>query len=114
RALVGLLGLEAGRVVSLNRIIDVLWAERPPSTAAKVVQGYVSRLRKLLPDGVLLTRAPGYLLRLEGEQLYPSRFEALRWEAAAASAEGHSAVAAERLRSALVLWRGPPLSDLAE
>jgi DNA-binding SARP family transcriptional activator len=58
RALLGLLGLEAGRVVSLDQIVDVLWSGRPPATAAKLVHGYVSRLRKLLPNGLLLTRTP--------------------------------------------------------
>ena len=60
RALLALVGLEAGHVVSLDRIVDVLWSGRPPATAAKVVQGYVWRLRKLLPTEVLLTREPGY------------------------------------------------------
>src|SRR5437016_4754241 len=78
RALLALLGLEAGRVVSLDRIVDVLWGERSPSTATKLVQGYVSRLRKLLPEGLLETREPGYLLRLEDEQLDLRQFERLR------------------------------------
>ena len=114
RALLGLLLLESGRVVSLDRIVDLLWAGRPPATAAKVVQGYVSRLRKLLPAGVLLTRAPGYLLRLDAEQLDLARFERLRREAAASLGEGRVQVAAELLREGLALWRGPPLADVAD
>jgi DNA-binding SARP family transcriptional activator len=106
RALLALVGLEAGHVVSLDRIVDVLWSGRPPATAAKVVQGYVSRLRKLLPTEVLLTREPGYLLRLERDQLDLTRFEVLRREAAAASAAGRYQAAAQLLREALALWRG--------
>src|SRR5262245_60313326 len=59
RALLALLVLEAGRVVSAERLIDELWGERPPATAAKMVQGHVSRLRKALPAGLLETRRPG-------------------------------------------------------
>jgi hypothetical protein len=62
RALLALLLLNANRVVSRERLIDDLWGEEPPETAVATVQVYVSRLRKLLPPGMLLTRAPGYLL----------------------------------------------------
>jgi predicted ATPase/DNA-binding SARP family transcriptional activator len=113
RVLLGLLLLEAGSVVSVDRIVDVVWGEGPPSTAAKVVQGYVSRLRKLLPAGVLETRQPGYRLRLGDEQLDLLRFERLRQEAVAAAAEGRHEAAADRLTSALALWRGPALADVA-
>src|SRR5207248_1341644 len=114
KALLALLLLEAGRVVSADRIVDGLWGERPPSTAPKVVQGYVSRLRKLLPAGVLETREPGYVLRLEDEQLDLNRFERLRGEAAAAAADGRWQAASTSLAAALALWRGPPLADVAD
>src|SRR5262249_37651084 len=63
RTLLALLGLEAGRVVSVDGIQDVLWGERPPATAGRVVENYVSRLRKLFPEGVLERRGPGWVLR---------------------------------------------------
>jgi predicted ATPase/DNA-binding SARP family transcriptional activator len=113
RVLLALLALEEGRVVSVERLVDGLWGERPPETATKVVLGYVSRLRKLLPPGVLETRDPGYLLQVEG-QLDVRRFERLRADAAAASAEGRSEAAAALLAEALLLWRGPPLVDVAD
>src|SRR6184192_671340 len=69
RALLALLLLDANRVVSRERLIDELWGESPPETAVKAVQVYVSRLRKLLPEGMLLTRPPGYLLEVEPESL---------------------------------------------
>src|SRR5262245_3167598 len=76
-ALLALLLLEAGRVVSVERIVDALWGERPPATAAKVVQGYASRLRKLLPEDALRRHGPGYVLRVEEGQLDRDRFELL-------------------------------------
>src|SRR5262249_46320078 len=76
-------------------------------------QGYVSRLRKLLPGGVLVTRAPGYLLQLEADELDLNRFERLRGEAAAASAVGRYQAAAHVLQEALALWRGALLADVA-
>ena len=93
RELLGLLLLDAGRVVSVDRLVDGLWGERPPATAAKVVQGYVSRLRKLLPESVLETREPGYLVNLQEDQLDLRRFERLRAEAAVAVAQGRQHVA---------------------
>src|SRR3954452_10283824 len=63
RALLGVLLLHADEAVSIERLVDELWGERPPATAAKLVQGYVDALRRLLPVGVLVTRAPGYLVR---------------------------------------------------
>jgi predicted ATPase/DNA-binding SARP family transcriptional activator len=114
RALLALLALEAGHVVSSDRLIDVLWGDRPPATAPKILQGYVSRLRKLLPAGRLETREPGYVFRLAGEELDLARFERLRNEAAAAAEGEQWQSAAALLREALELWRGPPLADVAD
>jgi DNA-binding SARP family transcriptional activator len=121
RALLALLVLNANEVVSRDRLIDELWGERPPATAAKLVQVYVSRLRKALePDRsrgesgrVLVTRPPGYLIAVEAEHLDLGLFERLRGEARGALAAGNTAGAAQKLREALALWRGPPLADLA-
>jgi len=62
-------------VVSRDRLIDELWGERPPEAAVQSVQVYVSRLRKLLPRHTLLTRAPGYVLEIEPDELDLRRFE---------------------------------------
>lgn len=106
RALLALLLLHAGEAVSSERLIDLFWEEHPPATAAKVVQGYVSQLRRALPQGAIETRGSGYLLRVgetdaaEFEQLLDrARDQAPR-------------EAARTLRSALALWRGPPLADV--
>ena len=65
QALLAYLLLHANEVVSSGRLIDVLWDERPPPTASKILQNAVSHLRKQLGDGRLLTRDPGYLLRVD-------------------------------------------------
>ena len=110
RALLALLLLHANRVVARERLIDELWGEDPPETAVKAVQVYVSRLRKLLPEGMLVTRPPGYLLEVEPEALDLQRFERLVAEARKAD----PARASTLLREALGLWRGPPLAEFGE
>jgi len=105
RALLAVLLLSQGEVVSVDRIVDELWGEQPPPTAAKNVQGYVARLRRVLGNGALLTQAPGYALRVEA--LDAARFQALVDQAR----HEEPAAAAPRLEQALALWRGPPLAD---
>jgi DNA-binding SARP family transcriptional activator len=107
RALLALLLLHRNEVVSVDTLVDGLWGERPPATAAKNVQVYVSHLRKRLGEETLLTQAPGYVLRLEPGQLDADRFLALLEEARGQQ----PAQSAERLRAALALWRGEPLAD---
>ena len=115
RAVLALLLLNANEVVSRDRIVDELWGERPPATAAKLVQVYVSALRKLLdPErSLLVTRPPGYLVRVEPDALDLHRFERLVGEGRAALEADSPASAGERLGEALALWRGPALADLA-
>jgi len=108
RALLALLLLDPNRVVSTDRIVDALWGEEPPRTAATSLQNFVSQLRKLLGPETLVTKPPGYELRLAGEQLDLQRFRRLVDEARGEPPEER----AERLQLALALWRGPPLADL--
>jgi len=110
RALLAILLLHANEVVSAARLIDDLWPEGAPRTATKSVQVYVSGLRKQLGERRLVTRKPGYLLRVEPDELDGARFERIASEAR----EAGPARAAARLREALALWRGPPLADLAD
>jgi DNA-binding SARP family transcriptional activator/class 3 adenylate cyclase len=110
RALLALLLLNANRVVSRERLIDELWDDDPPETAVTSVQVYVSRLRKLLPADTVVTRPPGYLLRVEPEAIDLVRFERLVAEAHGAEPERASRL----LRDALALWRGPPLGEFDE
>jgi DNA-binding SARP family transcriptional activator len=108
RALLAILLLRANQVVSNDRLIDELWAEGPPPTAAKAIQVYVSKLRKQLGETRLVTRAPGYVLLLDPSELDLARFEQLVARARRADPE----TAAGLLREALALWRGAPLADL--
>src|SRR5215207_5800032 len=104
RALLAMLALNAGSSVSAARLIDGLWGERPPATAVKLVQVYVSQLRKALAtsaDGAqIVTRRHGYELRVGAGTVDAQRFERL--------------VASGEPREALALWRGPPLDDVAD
>jgi DNA-binding SARP family transcriptional activator len=77
RALLACLLLRANEVVSSDRLIDEVWGESPPATAAKAIQVYVSALRKVLGNGVLVTRTPRYLLEVDPADLDLSRFEGL-------------------------------------
>ena len=113
RALLAVLVLHRGEVVSTDRLIDELWGERPPATAAKTVQVYISHLRKVLGAGVIVTEGRGYRLAVEPEQVDVGRFDALSTEGRRALAAGDAARARERLCSALGLWRGEPLAEFA-
>ena len=109
RALLAVLLLHPNEVVSSDRLIDGVWAGEPPATALKTLQVYVSQLRKRLGTDVIVTRAPGYLLRVDRDDLDLSRFEVLVKEAKGAAPE----VSAAKLREALALWRGPALAEFA-
>nr|BFE61225.1 BTAD domain-containing putative transcriptional regulator [Dactylosporangium thailandense] len=111
RVLVTLLALEPGRVVTAARLTDGVWGEHPPAGAGNALQSLVSRLRRVLPDGVLQARPTGYLLDIDAEDVDHLRFEALVGRARAAGDPG-SAVTLFRL--AEQLWRGPALADAGE
>ena len=111
RAVLAILLLHRGEVVSGERLIEELWGERAPATAAKVLQAYISRLRKAIGGDVLLTRGRGYVLSPAAGEVDLDEFERLAVEGRAGLAGGDAASAAARLRQALGLWRGPPLSD---
>jgi YVTN family beta-propeller protein len=113
RALLAALLMHANEVVSTDRLVDELWGERPPAKAAKSVQVYVSQLRKALGDGALETSGHGYVLHVAADALDSERFESLLAEGREALAEGEASRAAETLRAALALWRGPALSEVA-
>ena len=114
KALLGLLLLQAGRVVPMDRLIDGLWGEEVPESAPKMVQIFVSQLRKQLPRELIRTRSPGYLLDLDGHTLDLHAFEALHARGREALADGRSEEAARELRRGLDLWRGVPLAEFAE
>jgi DNA-binding SARP family transcriptional activator len=113
RAVLAILLLHRGQAISSERLINELWGERPPATAAKTLQGYVFHLRRALGDGLLHTRRAGYELELAPGQLDADEFERLAAEGRAALSDGDPTAAAGCLRGALALWSGPPLADFA-
>jgi DNA-binding SARP family transcriptional activator len=113
RALLTVLLLHANEVVAADRLIDELWGEDSPERAAGALRVNVSRVRKALPPDVLTTRSPGYVLRVEPDELDLHRFERLVDEGRSLLGRGLAAEASQRLRDALALWRGPALADFA-
>ena len=97
RALLAMLLLDANSVVSTSRLIEALWEDDPPDTAQKALQVHVSGLRKVVGKERVVTREPGYLLRVEEDELDVTRFQRLREQGKPADA--------------LALWRGDPLSE---
>ena len=114
RILLTALLLRRNEVVSVDRLIDAIWGERPPPGAIKNVQVQVSRLRKALGDAeAVRTHANGYSLELAPGQLDLDRFEERLEDGRRALAGGDPDEAHSILSDALKLWRGPPLSDFA-
>jgi DNA-binding SARP family transcriptional activator len=113
RALLALLLVNANRTISLDRIVAELWGDDMPETAHKMVQVYVSRLRKLLPSGTLQTRGPGYSLGLDADDVDLHRFERLVAAARASLDAGRAEQASAAFRAALELWRGPALAEFS-
>ncbi|MBV9337946.1 MAG: AAA family ATPase, partial [Solirubrobacterales bacterium] len=118
RMLLALLLLDPGRSVSLDRLIDQLWGEAPPASAAVSLRVLVSRLRETLASSgapnAIETRPPGYALCVESRQIDARRFEALLARGREELAGGHPEAAAATLRDGLGLWRGPALADISD
>jgi DNA-binding SARP family transcriptional activator/streptogramin lyase len=114
RALLAFLLLHSNELVSRDRLIEELWGDAAPATVNAVLNGYLTKLRRLLDgDGeVLATRPPGYILRVPDEQLDARRFESLLEQGREALRHGDAGRSAATLRAALSLWRGPALADL--
>jgi YVTN family beta-propeller protein len=115
RALLAMLALRPGEVVSSDALIDALWGETPPPTVHKALQNLVSRVRRAvdpLETGVIVTRQPGYLLSLPEDAIDVRRFERLSQQGRQAL-EVNPREAGAILREALALWRGEPLAEFA-
>jgi DNA-binding SARP family transcriptional activator len=111
RALLVILLVHANRVVSVDELGDELWRDQPPASARSAIQVHVAALRRTLGGGATLrTRAPGYVLEVDDDQLDARRFERGLREAA----RGEGPDAQERLRDALALWRGPALAEFED
>ena len=111
RAVLVSLLLHANEVVPSEQLLMDLWGEDSPLSAANSLQAAISRLRRVLPPGRLITRAPGYALRIFPEELDVRQFEQLVSEGREALTAGSAEQAARTLRQALSLWQGPALAD---
>jgi DNA-binding SARP family transcriptional activator len=122
RAVLAALVLEPNSVVPLYRLLDQLWGEEPPPRATATLQAYVSNLRRILeperrpraPATVLVTQAPGYLLRVDPGRVDFLVFRALATKGRQLLVEGKPRAAREAFTESLALWRGHPLGDLPD
>src|SRR5215469_10164342 len=111
RAVLADLLLYANEVVPSEQLLVDLWGEDAPPSAANALQAAVSRLRRLLPSGRLVTTGPGYMLRIFPAELDAAQFEQLIFEGRDVLAAGSAAEAVQLFDQAMTLWRGPPLAD---
>ena len=114
RALLALLLVNRGRVVTAEQLIDGLWGEVPPSSAVQSLQVYVHGLRRALGPERIETAGKGYRVAVDADELDLDRFERLLERGRAALEAGRADDAADDLREALAVWRGPALADLSE
>ncbi len=117
RSVLAALLIRAGQIVPVDVLINEVWGETPPAKAGNLISIYVLRLRRLLGDTdstLLVTRAPGYLLRLASGDTDAQVFEALVREGRRAYAAGEPERAAAQLAEALALWHGSPLADVPQ
>jgi len=114
RALLAELLLHGGGVVPRDRLVDAIWGEEPPESAKASLQVYVHGLRRAVGADRIETHGDGYRLRLEPQELDLARFERLVASAERSLGERRVAAAADELSSALALWHGPALADLAD
>jgi DNA-binding SARP family transcriptional activator len=115
RSVLAALLIDAGQVVSADALINEVWGDAPPARAANLVSIYVLRLRRLMGDSdssLLVTRAPGYLLRVTAEDTDALLFEAMVRDGRQAFDAGDPRGAASQLTEALALWHGRPLADV--
>lgn len=115
RALLAMLALDRGQVVSTSRLIDGIWGDRPPVGSANALQSLVKRLRAAMaPANPIETRSLGYVLTIPSDAVDAPRFTQLVAEGTWHLERGESEQAAELIDAALALWRGPALADLLD
>jgi DNA-binding SARP family transcriptional activator len=115
RSVLAALLIKPGQIVPVDELIEEAWREKTPATAGNLISIYVLRLRRLMGDtdgSLLVTRAPGYQLRLGAADSDAQVFETMVHDGRRALADGDPAGAASRLAEALALWRGSPLADV--
>ena len=119
RAVLAMLALDVGRVVTRDRLVDGVWGDAAADTAVQTLQVYVSMLRRVLGSGrdggpAIVSRSPGYLLDIDPDDVDARRFERLLTVGRKHLVEDRHEAAARTLSGALELWRGAPLADLGD
>lgn len=118
QVLLAALVLERGRVVSTSRLVELVWGDDPPASARSLIQTYVSKLRRALADhgahDVIVSRSPGYLVRLDGARVDADDLALLLAQARQESQAHSYGTAARLLGEAVALARGPALSGLQD
>ncbi|MEU5685446.1 AfsR/SARP family transcriptional regulator [Streptomyces venezuelae] len=112
RALLAALLLRDGRTATASELIDALWGEEPPSQALAAVRTYASRLRKVLPPGVLVSESGGYAVQVAEGALDLAAAEDLWSAAEKARGAGDLCQARSLVNRALGLWDGEPLANV--
>lgn len=123
RQVLALLALRGDTLVTVATLMEEIWGERPPRSAATTLQTYILQLRRFIatelhpggavdPKKVLATRPGGYVLAIAPGSVDADRFEQLAARGRRACADGDPAAGSELLRRALALWRGPALIDV--
>ncbi|HEV2935562.1 MAG TPA: BTAD domain-containing putative transcriptional regulator, partial [Streptosporangiaceae bacterium] len=115
RSVLAALLIKSGQIVPVDELIEEAWRDKPPAKAGNLISIYVLRLRRLMGDAdgsLLVTRAPGYQLRLGAADSDAQVFETMMHDGRRALADGDPAAAASRLAEALALWHGSPLADV--
>lgn len=115
RTLLAALLLEPGRVLSIDRLVDIIWDDEPPPTARALIQTYISTLRRTIRDTdakIIRTEAPGYLARISHDHLDRYRFEHFVAQGRSAASDGRYREASNAYRAADTLWRGPALGGV--
>jgi len=115
RTLLAALLLAPGRVIAMDRLVDLIWDDEPPPTARALIQTYISTLRRTIGDtgtDLIRTEAPGYLARVAEDSIDRNRFEQFVAQGRAAAADGRHREASNAFRAADTLWRGPALGGV--
>ena len=115
RSVLATLLIHPGQIVPADILINEVWGDAPPAKAANLISIYVLRLRRLLDDAdstLLVTRAPGYQLRLGPADTDAQLFETMVRDGRRALAAGDPEGSASQLAEALMLWHGSPLADV--
>lgn len=115
RAVLAVLALGEGRTVTVDRLVDELWGDRPPGSAPNTIHAYVMRLRRVLGADLgrrLVTSSPGYRLQIDAQDVDTCVFDRMVTEGQAEAAAGRWEPASERLGRALGLWYGTALADV--